>query len=298
MPATGPKVYSAPKDDTAGAPIPTLAAKRLVLTPFRETDIPALAAILREPDVAKGIMTNGATPARARRSAAERIAWHNATWGSHGYGIWAIRLAPGSSGDELAAKRQAKRRAAPQPGALIGWCGFTKPDLGLEPELLYGLHPHYWHQGLAAEAANAALAWLFSTTRHRGAAAVIFGRINPPSTTLIQHLGFERKGRLAMADFMANHALARDIVDYETWRLGKSKTGDPLRLLFEAPFKAGQIASLFPNERSAIADALRTAASARHDLPDLDHPERLLRVRDAFEQGLSQPWLDWWLKKR
>lgn len=280
----------------APTPIPVLATKRLVLTPFRETDIPALAAILREPEVARGIMTNGATPARARRSAAERIAWHNATWPTHGYGIWALRLAPQNAGDELSVKRIARRRTPVQPGELVGWCGFTKPDLGHEPELLYGLDPRYWHQGLAAEAATAALRWLFSTTRHRGAAAVIFGRINPASTTLIQHLGFERKGRLAMADFMANRTLARDIIAYETWRLGKSKTADPLRLLFDAPYKAGQIASLFPDEHNVIADALRTAASARHDLPDLDHPERLLRVRDAFEQGLSQPWLDWWRK--
>lgn len=292
MPATNP-VIARPDP-----PIPTLAVKRVVLTAFRETDIPALAAILREPEVAKGIMTHGATPARARRSAAERIAWHNATWPTHGYGIWALRLAPRQAGDEIGRKRQARRRLAPEPGALIGWCGFTKPDLGQEPELLYGLHPQYWHQGLAAEAAGAALAWLFATTRHQGAAAVIFGRINPASTTLIQHLGFERKGRLAMSDFMANRTLARDIIDYETWRLGKSKTSDPLRLLFEAPFKVGQIASLFPAERQTIADGLRTAASARRDLPDLDPVERMLRVRDAFEQGLAQPWLDWWRKGR
>lgn len=293
MPATHPAIQR-----SAPAPIPVFATERLVLSPFREVDIPALASILREPEVAKGIVTNGATPARALRSAAARIAWHNTTWPTHGYGIWALRLAPQNPGDELSVKRIAKRRTPAQPGALIGWCGFTKPDLGHEPELLYGLDPRYWHQGFAAEAAHAALAWLFATTSHRGASAAIFGRINPASTTLIQHLGFERKGRLAMADFMRDKVLARDVVAYETWRLGKSKSADPLRLLFDAPFKAGQIASLFPDQHNVIADALRTAASARHDLPDLDHPERLLRVRDAFEQGIAQPWLDWWRKGR
>ena len=75
------------------AQIPTLATQRLVLTPFRPGDAPALAAILRAPEVAKGILANGATPARARATATRRIAWHNATWSSHGYGIWAVRRA-------------------------------------------------------------------------------------------------------------------------------------------------------------------------------------------------------------
>lgn len=297
------------------AEVPALATRRLVLTPFRPGDASALAAILRAPEVAKGILANGSTPARARAAATRRIAWHNATWESHGYGIWALRRAafapndakrpdtqpsgtqpPEDSATPLRRGRGRGRRLLPGPGALIGWCGFTQPELGQDPELLYGLDPSCWHQGLAAEAAEAALRWLFTATPHRAAAAAIFGRVNPGSTRLIERLGFERQGRLAIADFLHDRVLARDIIAYETWRLGRSKSATPERLLFEAPFKAGQIASLFAAERTRIADALRTAASARKDLRHLDHAERLLLVRDAFEAGLAEPWLDWWRK--
>lgn len=268
--------------------IPRLATARLRLTPFVETDIPALAAILKFPEVAKGILTDGSTPARARRHAARRIQWHNLTWSTHGYGIWAIRQrAPGhmDDGDDDT-----------QRGPCIGWCGITRADLGLEPELLYGLHPDFWHRGLATEATRAALDWLFTTTPHLAATAVIFGRINPPSTALVQRLGFQNHGRFPVADFMADRDLAREVIAFETWRLQKSKTSDKARLLFDAAHKTGQIASLFPDDQARIAAAVTEAASARADLPSTDTKDRETRARAAFDQGLSEPWLDWWRK--
>jgi RimJ/RimL family protein N-acetyltransferase len=271
--------------------IPVLATRRLILDAFRPTDQAALAQILLAPEVARGITVHAATPARARAAAARRIAWHNASWASHGYGIWAIRVARGvdNAGIDTA-------------GTLIGWCGFTPPDLGTEPELLYGLAPHFWGIGLAREAAEAALAWLFEQRPQgrpvTGATAVIFGEVNPASTALIQKLGFARKGRMAMADMLTDRGLADDVIAYEIWRLGKSRCAAPEALLFECPFKAGQIASLFPWKQHVIADALRTAASRRRDLPEIDQAERMMRVRIAFEEGLAKPHLDWWRKGR
>src|ERR1035438_3861452 len=47
----------------------------------------------------------------------------------------------------------------PKPAsALAGFCGFRYIDDASEIELLYGLLPDYWGQGLATEAARAALA--------------------------------------------------------------------------------------------------------------------------------------------
>jgi RimJ/RimL family protein N-acetyltransferase len=271
------------------SPIPRLATPRLHLTPFAETDIPALAAILKFPEVAKGILADGATPTRARKHAARRIHWHNATWPTHGYGIWAVRLRQDGPDD----------RAEDRPrGRCIGWCGFTRPDLGTEPELLYGLHPHHWHQGLATEATRAALDWLFATTPHGAATAVIFTRINPPSEALVRRLGFVPHGRFPIADFMTDRDLAREVIAFETWRLGKSKHSDPARLLFDAAHKVGQIASLFPADQGTIAAALATAAAARSDLGGSDPADRARRAQRAFAEGIAEPWLDWWRKAR
>jgi RimJ/RimL family protein N-acetyltransferase len=268
---------------------PVLVTPRLRLDSFREADIPALARILQDPEIAKGITAHTATPARARKAAAARLAWHNRSWATHGYGVWAIRHSD---------------VAAPQE-ALIGWCGFTEPDIGQDPEILYGLAAPHWGQGLAHEAAEAAIAWLLAQAspgkggrRHQGISAVIFGRINPASLALIRKLGFEKKGRMAMPDFLPDRKLAEEVIAYEIWRLARSRAREPQALLFEAPFKAGQIASLFPARRSAIADALRTAASARQDLAESDQADRMMRVRIAFEEGLSDPHLDWWHRGR
>ena len=284
---------AAPRIPTQAIPalaIPALVTPHLILDAFTAADAPALAAILANPEVARGITANTSTPARARKVAAHRIGWHNRSWDSHGYGIWAVR-----------------ERLDDKAGALIGWCGFTPPDLGTDPELLYGLDPRFWGRGLGCEAANAAIDWLFAQSlpptlqqlqkvprpRYQGISLVIFGRLNPASLALAGRLGFERKGRMSMADFMPDRVFAKEVVEYEIWRLGKSRSDDPVALLFQAAFKAGQIASLLPSQASRIELALCDAACQRGDLLDMDASERLMRTRIAFQAGLNEPHLDW-----
>ena len=67
---------------------------------------------------------------------------------------------------------------------LIGWCGFAAPDIGEDPEILYGLAPHCWGRGLAQEMVRAAIDWLFAETPHQGVSAVIFGRLNAASAAI------------------------------------------------------------------------------------------------------------------
>src|SRR3546814_8022323 len=55
------------------AAIPVVTTPRLRFEAFTEADIPALAAILAEPEVTKNITANGSTPERCRASAAARI---------------------------------------------------------------------------------------------------------------------------------------------------------------------------------------------------------------------------------
>ena len=281
-------------------PIPVLTTAHLILDALTAEDVPALARILSDPEVARGITANSSTPARSRKVAAHRIGWHNESWDSHGHGIWAVRL------------REHDKTG--KPGALIGWCGFSPPDLGTDPELLYGLDPHYWGRGLGFEAASAALDWPLAqgeppaphlpAAQHRtqqqkprprfqGISLVVFGRLNPASFKLATRLGFERKGRMSMADFMPDRVFAKEVVEYEIWRLGKSRSDDPAALLFQAAFKAGQIASLLPSQAERIELALCDAACQRRDMPDMDASERLMRTRIAFQAGVAEPHLDW-----
>lgn len=94
---------------------PVLTTARLRLEALTEADVPALAAILADPDVTKNITADGSTPERCRESAAARIARHNRAWAERGYGVLAVKTA----GVE----------AIPD-GTFIGWCGFATLDLG------------------------------------------------------------------------------------------------------------------------------------------------------------------------
>ncbi len=257
---------------------PTISTARLQLAPFTRADVPALADILAEPEVTKGITANGSTPERCRASAEQRIAWHNSAWQELGYGTWAVR------------ERDA---TADGRSALVGWCGFAEPDIGEDPEILYGLAPGFWGRGLASEAARAAIDWLFAETASAGVSAVIFARINPASVAIAEKLGMRRRGTMSMPDFISDFDLAKDVLDYEIWRLREGASRDPQALLFEAPFKAGQLASLDLADRHEIERTLCAAARGRPEFSDHEAAEVERQVREAFRAGLAEPELDW-----
>jgi ribosomal-protein-alanine N-acetyltransferase len=289
----GPSGARAIRAPPPAAPIPlrspalnsasVLTTPRLTLTAFTDADIPALAAILAEPEVTKSITADGSTPERCLASARARIAWHQGSWPELGYGVWAVR----ARGIEGVA-----------PGTLVGWCGFAEPDVGADPEILYGLAPAVWRRGLASEAAGAAVDWLFTATPHAGVSAVIFARLAPGSLALVRKLGLTRRSTMAMADFMPDPVLAQAVLDYELWRLAHGRSADEALLLFEAPYKGGQFASLGLGETAAIEQAFCDAAARRGAGARLPPAERDRRVRDAFRLGGAEPWLDWYHRAR
>jgi RimJ/RimL family protein N-acetyltransferase len=243
------------------------------LQPFADEDTPALAAILAEPEVTKNITANGSTPERCLASARHRIGWHNRSWSERGYGVWAVKDAAGD---------------------LLGWCGFAAPDIGDDPEILYGLAPLHWRRGFGMEAARAATDWLFAETDAGGVSAVIFGRLNPGSVSMIGKLGLKRRGTMAMSDFMPDRQLAKDVLDYEIWRLAHGATLDADALLAQAPHKGGQFATLNLGDPREIERAFRDAARGRRDYAAMRRDELDARVRNAFHQGMAQAYLDWY----
>ena len=259
--------------------VPVIATENLTLRAFGEADIAALAEILAEPEVTKNITANGSTPERCRASAAHRIGWHNAAWDERGHGVWAVQAGSG---------------AAAPAGTLLGWCGFAAPDIGDDPEILYGLAPHCWGRGLAQEAARAAIDWLFAETRHDGVSALVFSRINKASVAVMAKLGMAKRGTIAMPQFMRDLEFARDVLDYEIWRLGHGRTRDADALLFQAPYKGGQFASLKLADPAEVERSFRDAARGRPEYASIAREDLDRRVCDAFRQGLAEPYLDWY----
>jgi len=111
--------------------LPTIETNRLVLQPWQPEDIDALHELWIDPAVRR-YLWDDVIISRARAVAAvhESIACSE----ERGLVQWAIRLKSVS--------------------ALIGFCGY-RPTEDADVELLYGLAPACWHQGLATEAARA-----------------------------------------------------------------------------------------------------------------------------------------------
>ena len=261
-------------------PLPETA--RLAFARFQDGDAgdaDALGTLLGDPEIARTITANASTPEKRAACARQRIAWHNAAWETRGYGVWALR---------------AKSLPGQEARRLIGWCGFAEPDVGSDPEILYGLARDLWGRGLAGEAAAAAIDWLFTHSEAGGVSALIMARLNPGSLKVTERLGFARRGTMSFADFLPDRALARDVLDYEIWRLGAGETLDPEALLFQAPYKAGQISGIGIAEERATADALSAAARRRPDFAGRDPDALAAQVREAFQQGVRESHIDWY----
>ena len=140
---------------------------RLDLAPIGMSDSAALLHVFRDADVRRYLLDGKSVSAEwvtAEIRASER------RFGSGGGGLWALRP-----------------RSDPTVIGFVGFRAFFEPP---EPQLLYGLLPAYWGQGLATEAAAAACRFAFETlgwTEVRAAIDVP----NAASGAVLERLGFQ-----------------------------------------------------------------------------------------------------------
>ncbi len=134
---------------------------RLSLRPCSMDDVDALHALWTEPGVRRYLWDDVVID---RETAHEAVQSALEDWADYRVGLFCIRL----------------RGSA----AIIGFCGFRRYPPNEEWELLYGLAPAHWGQGLAVEAARAALAFAFSALP----VDRIAGRTDPPNTASIRVL--------------------------------------------------------------------------------------------------------------
>jgi ribosomal-protein-alanine N-acetyltransferase len=149
----------------------SLATRRLRLRPAALGDADTLHALFTDPLVRRWLWDDRLIP---RRQTLEVIEAGTASFAAHGFGYWVLLRA----GDDV----------------LIGFCGLRVVDDGPEVELLYGLAPDRWGEGLATEASEAVLAYAFGTL---GLARVV-ARTDTPnraSARVMERLGmaFERE---------------------------------------------------------------------------------------------------------
>ncbi|MBR0757167.1 GNAT family N-acetyltransferase [Bradyrhizobium jicamae] len=120
---------------------PTIETPRLILRPWRVSDIARNTAMLGDPEVARFI-----TPDR-KPVTSEQNGWRNAAiisghWALHGFGMFAVEEK--ASGDYV---------GRVGPWYPPGWPGF---------EVGWAITPDRWGRGYAVEAARGAIDWVFA----------------------------------------------------------------------------------------------------------------------------------------
>jgi ribosomal-protein-alanine N-acetyltransferase len=110
-----------------------------VLRPVESDDVDALHALWTDPAVRKYLWDDVII---SREQVAAVVAASGADFAAHRFGLWAVH--------------------EKTTGAWTGFCGVRSSEAG-GPELLYGMWPRYWGQGLATEAAQAVLSYVFVT---------------------------------------------------------------------------------------------------------------------------------------
>lgn len=140
---------------------------RLLLREFSSEDVGALAEVLGDPKVME-FSSNGPCTEDGTR---QFIDWCLDSYRNHGFGQWAIV-------DRLSR-------------AVIGFCGLSRVELdgAQEIEIGYRLAPGMWGQGLASEAAEAALEYGFSRCRIDSIIAIIATR-HVASACVAEKVGF------------------------------------------------------------------------------------------------------------
>ena len=116
----------------------TIVTTRTVLLPFADADLGELVAVFQDSMVRRYLLDDDVVSAEWVRA---EIAGSHERFDGAGTGLWAIRLTGQSS--------------------IIGFVGFREFFAPPQLQLLYGLLPQHWGEGLVTEAATAVCDYAF-----------------------------------------------------------------------------------------------------------------------------------------
>lgn len=148
-------------------PAPTLTTQRLVLRPWRDSDLPAFRALNADPDVMRYF------PATLDADQSDALAGRiRDTLAAQDFGFWAVE--------------------APGIAAFIGFTGLSVPRFSAHftpsVEIGWRLAAAHWGKGYASEAATASLRHAFETLR-LGEVVAFTARPNHRSSDVMRRIG-------------------------------------------------------------------------------------------------------------
>lgn len=155
---------------------PKLESDRLEMLPYRTTDAKPLHSLWSEPQIRKYLLDDKIV---SKEWVVETIESNRQCFEKNGFGQWGIYFKNKSE--------------------LIGFCGFGFFSNASEPELIYGLAPIYWGQGLATEAVRTTIRYGFENLKF----AKIIGsadRANLASIRLMERVGMHLSNQVESLD--------------------------------------------------------------------------------------------------
>jgi ribosomal-protein-alanine N-acetyltransferase len=141
---------------------PHLITARLRFQPFTLDDVDALHQIWTDPDVRRYLWDDKII---SRETAEEVVRASLSSFQEHRFGFWTLRFLE-------------------HEATIIGFCGLRFFDDPPEIEVMYGVTPAHWGQGLATEAAQAVLRYGFEELQ----LAKIWGGADAPNVASIRVL--------------------------------------------------------------------------------------------------------------
>lgn len=140
---------------------------RLKLRMFKESDVDAYYAILKQSEVYQWL---GKGEEKSIEQVRKIINYDLEHWKKHKIGTWAVVLKSNNT--------------------LIGHCGFNYVNALNQYELLYAFDPKQWGNGYALEASKAALSWIKQEKKFSIVVALSYPN-NERSKHVIEKLGFD-----------------------------------------------------------------------------------------------------------
>jgi len=160
-------------DETVADPaIPVLTTPRMRVRPITHDDVDALHDLWTIPAVRRYLWDDQVL---ARETVSDIVAQSCRSFDDHGYGYFALEMR-----DEA--------------GDLFGFCGYRLSEDQDRIELLYGIHPRRWGEGLVAEAAHAVLRHGFETCNMERVVAAT-DTPNQQAVRVLQKLGMVFEAR-------------------------------------------------------------------------------------------------------
>lgn len=162
--------------------LPELRSERCLLRPWTHDDVGVIHTLWTAPEVRRYLWDDVSI---SRETAERTVTSIVDTAAREGIGCWTLHIPPES--DEVA-----------------GFVGFRYIQGGPELELLYGLRGPHWGQGLATEASQIALDYLWNST----AIPRVYARTDPPN-----HASIRVMSRLGMKHAFSSEKMVVYLLD-------------------------------------------------------------------------------------